>query len=416
MLKCRVNLKKVFCYLFVLFAVFATDSMITISINVNTSFYYGMRIAALILCPVFLLLAVNIKALRKNFLCITLLLGVSLVLTAVLNSDYAYIILLKLVYFLLGYCAVKYFGSDNIVKAYVHIMLLITVWSLVCYVISIFSLAPFSNFPEITIVAAKSKIVSRFYNAFFAVLPQTSYDSIVRNYGMFAEPGIYQVYLLLAMMLVLYKKEFKHRTFSLGLFVLAMLTTFSTTGYIVTILLLFVYFVTNYEVKYWQKLVGFFIVVVAIGIIAQNEYLADLVFGKLQNKSNASTISRLYSFVVNFKIWLRNPAVGVGPVNVNALSDEIAYALTGSTFFHNTNTFMYTLGCYGIGVFGIEMWKAFRFSLYLDKSKMAALCLLVVMVLCLSGENLTHSLLIETILFCGAVKPKENAIKGGCRE
>ena len=389
------------CYLFVLFCIFATDSMITISINTNTAFYYGFRWIAIILCPLFFIFTINVRRMSKSWTLIIGTLTISLMITALINSDYAMVILLKLVYFLLGYCAVKFFLSKNILKAFSNIMVVIAIISLVCYFISLFSISVFDFLPNIRIVAAKSGRVSNFANAIFCIIAKESWSAFPRNYGMFAEPGIYQVYIVFALIAILYGDGEKKKIKTI-LLVIAMITTFSTTGYIVMLCLFLFYFTTSYNTSPKVKILSVVGTVVVVFFLVQNEFIFDTVFGKLQDSGDASTVSRLYSFPINFVVWLRNPIVGVGPVHMNDYIKSIALSMTRSAFFHNTNTYMYTLACFGLPVFLIEIFKGIKLARELTGGGIfKMLGLFIVIFVCLSGENLTYSLCIEVLLFCG---------------
>lgn len=391
------------CYIFVLFIIFATDSMITISINSNITFYYGFRLLAIILCPILFLQTINIVHADRKWVLLISTYAISLALTIIVNRSFAFVIPLKFIYFLLGYCIVKYFGADKILRCFVHIMVLIAVISLIAFALSLISTEIFKNFPTITVVAQKSKRVSKFANLIFTVILTESIDMRPRNYGIFSEPGMYQVYIVFTLLIVLYGK-FKKRKLLIVIMLLAIISTFSTTGYIVVALLLFTYYITNKEISNKNKCVGIVAAIIMLIAVMQNEYIYNMVFDKLKHIGNSSTISRLYSFPVNFWIWLKNPIVGVGAVNIDMMSESFAYSMTGSSFFHNTNTFMYTLGCYGIFVFGIEIWKTYVLAkIFSKRSRLGAFCIFVIIFICFSGENLTNSLAIETLLFCGVL-------------
>lgn len=388
------------CLLFVFFLIFATDSLITITINVQTIYYYGFRCIAICMCPVLLLKTVNIRSMSLRAFSYLIVLASVMTLCAFFNSEFTFIIAIKLVYIMLGYAAVEYFGSDKIIDTFVNVMLFIATFSFICYLLFIINPGMFDILPNIRIVAAKSKRVSNFSNAIFSVLPKNTYG-FPRNYGIFAEPGVYQVYLIFAMIGLLYRNNTR-KAVKLVILIASILTTFSTTGYIVAVCLIAFYFFTNYDVKPIHRVLGIGLVVLLIYAITSNDYVINLVFGKMQNGGDQSTTSRVYSFVINLLIWMKNPLLGVGSMRVTQLGEELALTLAHTNMFHNTNTFMYTLSCYGIVLFGFEIQKTIAFCRKMTNGKMLqALVMFAIIFLCLSGENLTHSLWLETILFCG---------------
>ena len=407
-----MNKKQIMVYLFMLFCIFATDSMITISINSNTLYYYGFRWVAIILSPIFFLLTIDIRRANKKWAILICVVAVSLGITALFNSDYAFAIFIKLIYFFLGYSAVKYFSPKWIIKTFVDIMGVVAVVSLGCYFVSLINVNAFDFLPNIRIVAAKSGRVSNFANAILCVIAKDYWGALPRNYGMFAEPGIYQVYLVFALMMLLYG-DFDKKGLKVTIFLVSMITTFSTTGYIVTICLFLYYFLTNYKISNTVRFLAISGSTFIVFMIIQNELIFNTVFGKFQNSGDASTISRLYSFPINALIWIKSPLCGVGPVKMNELIEPIAMSLAKSEFFHNTNTFMYTLACFGISVFGIELSKGILLAKELTKGGfLRTLGLFTIIFVCLSGENLTYSLCIEVLLFCGAFGLIETELEG----
>lgn len=177
--------------------------------------------------------------------------------------------LLKLV---IAFSVLNYYHSrkESFELIYVKVMATLSMFSLPLFALNFFS--------HVGIQLEKSTQKSTLF--------YTSYDTtqeFVRNSGMFWEPGAFAGYLLLAFLFIValngrfqigpFKKEF------VWLF-LAIITTTSTTGYIIFGLILLVYFLKNYSI-------GKFIIVPLFSVIAVNafsnlEFLQSKIFGQLE--------------------------------------------------------------------------------------------------------------------------------------
>ena len=83
-----------------------------------------------------------------------------------------------------------------------------------------------------------------FYNLFIVVIPKIYYYSsiMVRNFGLFREPGVYQMYIILALIIQLFIFSKPNLKITI-MYILVLISTFSTTGYIALLLLLGTYMV-----------------------------------------------------------------------------------------------------------------------------------------------------------------------------
>jgi len=122
---------------------------------------------------------------------------------------------------------VNYIKKDLYSKIYVNIMTIISIVSLVYFSISI-------NFPHLVNILAERVQVG---NTTFIISPfyTWGYDSFIypRNAGPFWEPGAFQGFILVALiMLLFYKDNIKMYRGKLIILTATILTTQSTTGYI----------------------------------------------------------------------------------------------------------------------------------------------------------------------------------------
>lgn len=115
---------------------------------------------------------------------------------------------------------------------YIKCMVLISIVSLVGMFLLVKLPGVLNKFPVLTNSSGRS---GRFL--LFATICDFSGSGSHRNQGIFWEPGAFQVFLCLAYIFQLYKKDDKNRKWILLLFFLSIISTMSTTGIIVAAML-----------------------------------------------------------------------------------------------------------------------------------------------------------------------------------
>lgn len=190
-----------------------------------------------------------------------------------------------------------------------------------------------------------------------------SYTKDARNYGMFYEPGVYQVLLNSVLYILFFWDDLlliseKNKQRYIIVVLLAIVTAASTTGYISAIILLAGFLIKRRGVNADErKLEKRILLIVAIVIIffgvdyfrnSDNSYLSMYVFGKIDETTittgainyNSSGGARL--FIVNqaLEALKTNPFFGVGSINLsNAIADEFWSGFgTGNVLFSTIAT------------------------------------------------------------------------------
>lgn len=158
-------------------------------------------------------------------------------------------------------------------------------------------------------VQGAEKLVTKTYNYLFFYNPEKHAFNffgidLVRNQGWFWEPGVNQVYLNI--LLYLEGFVFKRGKWMIPLIVFAIITTYSTTGIFLMIIILFFIFI-----KYIKRNPIIYIFL-GILIIYPLYYLAK---SNIENKSieNVSSVNkRIFDLVQPLSIAAENPISGIG--------------------------------------------------------------------------------------------------------
>lgn len=136
-------------------------------------------------------------------------------------------------------------------------------------------------------------------------------SGLIRNNGIFGEGGAYQYFLNLALVINLYSIKRPVFSFSNWIFVISILTTFSTVGYIILIIVLaYTTFGKSYERHmYMNRLI---ILPFIILFLASSTVIVDKLFNKESQAFLVSTQRRIVDNIVDYHIIKDNPIFGIG--------------------------------------------------------------------------------------------------------
>lgn len=190
-----------------------------------------------------------------------------------------------------------------------------------------------------------------------------SRDGILRNAGMFWEPGAYAGYIMVAFFLYINRLEYmwsKHRK-DVVILLAALITTFSTTGYIILAIVVLLFF--NNRVK---NRVAFFVVasIALVGIIYAYSAL-DFMGDKMQEQyENALTMdkydvnfSRMGALLFDWQYIQMHPIFGNGLLNETRFSQHISFAENLQAF---GNGFSGEIAYFGIPFMLVFLYMIFK--------------------------------------------------------
>lgn len=148
------------------------------------------------------------------------------------------------------------------------------------------------------------------YHLFFIFYKCVSYTGVLRLTGFFWEPGIFQIYLNLFLMLQLF--FFKEK----GWIIVALLSIYltkSTTGYLITtLIILFVAIRFFYREKNLHRAVFLIITTVIVSFFMWNYILSVNVEFKMAGAESGSFFARQADLVAGVKIAGEHPVIGIG--------------------------------------------------------------------------------------------------------
>lgn len=173
------------------------------------------------------------------------------------------------------------------------------------------------------------------YEIWMTLFRTSNVSGTIRNAGIFWEPGAFQVFINLALFFTLKKENFllsikrKWTLITIAIYVIAIITTTSTTGYLLFMVnIITVYFASFRNMSGKRKVVLGVPMLVAVIYVLVMLFRTDIVVGKFIGGGNvASTNIRMNDLIGTLQIIAGNP-FGLG---------------------HGTETYFNTLSSFGIG-------------------------------------------------------------------
>ncbi|WP_095174813.1 MULTISPECIES: O-antigen ligase family protein [Blautia] len=214
--------------------------------------------------------------------------------------------------------------------------------------------------------------------------------SFIRASGPFWEPGALAIYLVFAIMNQLFFLTTDLK--KVILYVITLVITFSTTGYIATAVLFIIYVLCIKKAAINRYIKASIIGVLIVGIITifwgQNTLIYQMIFGKVI-LGESTSMTRYASIINGLQIGFDYPLLGVGP---NRLSEYMALYAKKTTIMNlganpwNTNTVTYQFAAYG-AVFGILFVIGyFKFFRKITNRQFLGLGLFITVILAYCGE------------------------------
>lgn len=306
----------------------------------------------IILWILLLVLCANVTTrINKQSFCTFVFLIVSMAGSTIVNGENCIVFLkISFSYFVVLIIVSRY-GFNEFANSFVEVMLFLSVISLIGYVAFLVIIPLRSMF-----------VVKNTANLLYSnlVLYVSSPEHIHRNWGMFWEPGAYQTFLNLALLFEIRRRDAKVK--NICVFIITILTTYSTTGYIGLVINFVILLLKRKKPTSIKKLIIAVLLLSVPAVIfawdalfGRTIYTGELsVFGKLKqlaNYSDAGYITsvgvRYYSVFGVLQAFLERPLFGFG-------YQGLVERMYPYTYGMNTCTFVNWFATYGI-IYGVIM-------------------------------------------------------------
>lgn len=326
---------------------------------------------------------------------------------------YVYIVFMILV--LITFFANREFYAINL---YVNVTLLLTTSYLLTNIISFqtFITKYINLMTLISIISLFFYITTNYLNIVFpfGILysSTTSYlnghiffqlvNNPLRNIGIFWEPGLFASFIIIAILFLVTYVGLKNNLKKMIILIATLFTTGSTAGYFLLIIVFMVLFIGRRK-NVFAHMFTFLICIFAVFLLFfYNEIITYLVqinpasFSKLIDNSLTYT-TRLYSPLVNFRIFLSSPIFGVG------FSESTRIFIENSIYSNvdsQTSTSTYFLASMGFsGLLYTIVWLLGINSQYTKLPFMTKLLVTLVFLIILNKEPHNSLLISYCIMF-----------------
>jgi len=365
------------------------DIIIILSILVSKSLYYEtfgqnkLLIGFLLLIGIFALF----KSYRKELIFTkkTILLYFLIIIAVFINPNAALstslVFLSDITIALLFITLIPFYHFTSV---FYKLMKILMIFSLLKYPIILLHISsPFPDFISITGDHYQNFI-------FFGIFKgNTTYFQMLRNNGLWWEPGAFQIFINLAFLLGLLFKKVSNRDYFL--FLIVIVTTFSTSGILIFSVLSFIYFKRKSNLK--LLLIA---IVISLPLITASSYYQIVVQQKI-SLNNPSARSRYYDAIVPLRMFASNPIIGIGLGNKSTLLKYTAKFSYG-TGSNGMLLLLANLGLLSFFIFIPLVFPNYLKNLPLDERFLGSVCILLLFI----PENFTIILIFSLLTFYGS--------------
>lgn len=384
--------------LFLVFlAIFCTEDTLvfgTISNRTMISIRFIIQIVVLVLL-LFHCCINKVKVSKKTtqlFMYFSVCVFLSMIINGDIRNGYLFEVLIYLICFLI----LTFTSIESIFDIFDKTMMAICIFSIVTFFIRCFFPTLLSRLPII-----ENTTGIKFYFALFSNIPVTA-DGFIRNYGPFREPGVFQMFIIISLINRIFMT--KSKLWKIIVLIIALLTTFSTTGYIallfVVLALLFQTDNINRTLK-WGSIIFLFIAILYLAIATDLLFKTGYgsVLGKLLDSDSISANSRIASLASNIHMFEQNPIFGKGITYVDENFSNICQLIFGRPYLNNTNTVFIQLARFGLPFVAVMLMRYYKFiNNYYLCNKISTLCLFGALLCLLAGECMVYSVFLSLIM------------------
>lgn len=387
----KVNIAVTFGILFLTISFLISNDIVSNTITIGL--WLSILAVLLLLCK---------GRLNKRIFNVTILLAVIMLVTTLVSHE-NFSVYLKIVFsFFVASIYVSVFSLKEFAISFVKVMRFFCIVSLIGYFLHMAVPGVFNLF------AVQNAVGIRYSNWIFYIQYYGNGVNAMRNYGFAWEPGAFATCICLAMFLELLVLKSKIDYKRIGLYLITIITTFSTNGIVACILLcLYVIFNDSQADKRVKRRIAIACIVGLILILPFSDMFFDTstnsTFGKLINYYNngedktSSTSVRIYAITKALEAFIKKPIMGWGYDGLRNVTYEFTLGM-------NTCTFINWFAVYGIIFGSIMMTGILRFSKSIGGGYTSNLFAVLFLFMITMTENYVHNALILIIVLYGFIK------------
>lgn len=401
----KVKNNSIFSYILVILITCITESLV-LTYGGSRGYYIKMYLPVIMAAVAFCIYLIRYDAKTDNnfmIMCLVIaFIGVSSLQGSSPGVTLSYLSIL-----LFAIVFVRIYPFEKFAELYSKIIFAMSVLSIILYLFVWLDLPMLSKIPVMNLINASTKEVSSYYTLYFANVGVNYFGGFPRGMGVFWEPGLFQAYLCLAIILELFwfKRKGANKALYIIVFTVALFTTMSTAGFINYALIMAYYVMAGYKNSKhpFLSILGVLVLVgIPVYLLTMDEELYMKVFGKLMEENRGGSFeSRAGSLIGNIKVFLNNPVLGAGYGGSTRELQNIVGYMSGGEHIHQTNTFTNYFASFGAVIGCVFMVAWYRLAKAIAPNKFGTFVLFLIFFSMTSSENLLPSLFFNTLVMYG---------------
>ncbi len=324
--------------------------------------------------------------------------------TSIINMDFNVIHLMILLELYKAVVTILWLDFQSFLFVFKKSVTLLAGISVLIYFISMIY-PEILNFAQNTMTRNGSKVYSFFVYYSYHLAP-------FRNTGFAHEPGVFQHYTNIALIISLFCKYNNNckKDYSSIILTLASLTTFSSAGIIFLVLIWIAYLLSKIKsLKYFYK--SSFIIIICTIVFYNIPFFKDGMlysYRKLIGISTTSLRIRLYSIVSGIIVFFENPLLGKG-FKYATEKMETLYLMNGYKY-NQTSTISSMLAMFGLPFTLIMTIPFLRFFTFVKRNTITLgfFCILCGIILSINNERFIFNYTYYLFVVYGLTKNKHN--------
>lgn len=387
----KLNIREALLSVFIFVLIYMCEDTLLFGSNSNkmfrkVSYYILLAIAVALL----ILTLFNIRKVDKKCLIIATILIAILTINSLVLDDFknGYGMEIKIYLIFIAFFLVDNFTLKTIFKCFSRVMLILSLVSIIPFVINFIDTRIFGFLPTITNLANTKFYVGGLFNLIIGERHN------IRNYGIFREPNIFGLFLILALIYELAIKE-KPTMWIVASFVVTIFTTLSLSAFVSLGILLLIFFIKNKD-KLSHK-VRTAIYSASISIVAI--MVGYIIFTFIGGDKIISLKTRLSSIIFNIRVFFKHTIWGTG---IRKYDNAIKAAMYGlSSDGGNTPTLLINFAMHGFLYGTLCVVSLFGFVFKLTKNKFINILVLVILAFNLLMSSIIYNFILYIIVIYG---------------
>lgn len=390
----------------ILLLLFTSVDTVLFGTNGNRLFLWVPRIVGLISILLMMLLIKNknerlLKVNKYSFFCFALM-SVLFFSSAVYNGMSFETTISRFIAIFVAYIITRFISENEFLCIFDDFLFFISIIALLTEVLAYIMPMLLNFLPKV--LNTTGYVYSSFFVGGLLITTNVS-ETFIRASSIFWEPGAYAFYLILGIMYQLFKKE-KINSKRLIVYIISLIITFSTTGYIVLGVMMIADIMSrklnnkSNVIKYLCAIIAFLVIIVSL--FSQDSVIYQAVFAKLFSGTSSAT-TRYSSLFNGIKVALSHPLLGVGDNLDKYMEIYVKTSQYSNGGLSITNTIVAQAASYGC-LFGLLfLVGTLNFFRRWNSSKKTGYILAFSIVLAYMGERF-YSFLPFVFVFYGFTK------------